>query len=1018
MKASYQGNAKPFVLALFAPVDQETVLPILQELDAKGLNLCYRQKTHIKKRLVNRACTVIAFHSAQSMADDRFEDAILLAKSADVPLVCVKLDHTPFNDSLNRLLYTSNIISADRYATPALLAERVMTAESLAHPTLTEGQIHETRRIAIALITGAVLIVIAAGLIIWQRINAANHDPVETPIADVAGILSSGMTEEDLLKIRSLVIVGDTMVNVSELREYWTWNDVISQMTIDGETVWSIDGIQIPRGTATDISLIGKMSNLEHLSLLNQSITDLSPLQSLTKLAFLQLVDCPVENIDAISGLPELRNVILELTDVNDLTPLQTCGALENFFGTIGRCESIEGLNNPNLQDITLYEANQITNLDALSVCNNLIDLTITGATALTDISGLSGCTSLKTLYLENASLVRSSSAFSNITTLKQVEIRYSGFTELSGLKQSRGLQTLRLEEVPVGDFSWTSGMNELTTFQAHGTYLRNFNFLNDLGVSSMELHFSGDINDYSGLSAISHYSLMHLNPGNGNVSAVLPYIANASFTTLWLYDCNGIDFSALPSQVNNLWISNGNLSSLEGLSAASSLNSITLESVDRLSSLAGLAECEGISCVILQNCDRLTDFEDLYLRPYGTIELINLPVSPDLSRLQIADYGYLVFDSMPCITDISPLTAIQTHIDSLSIRNMDTVTNISAINNMKVLELVVPPQLEEQAKQLRDDEVIDGYSICYPTDELWGEETDAFVLLSLEELDTLPDGLLSRVIDFTIVGDSIPDTETQDWTEQWDDEGQHFYLVDRVTGELTPVGPGVIDQIDPLTKMNHLQCLRLYDQPLTSLQGIQAFSDLKLLEVRKCPVVDASAAFTLTQLETLSLFATQVSSIQGIQNLTKLTRLDLSSSQVSDINPLKECNFDYAAENGGLSLDISYMPCEEFSALKSIPSFSALSIGGHEAVNWLPYLEGTPCIMLDANGADLTNDQIVTIAALPQLTELMIGWNEQVTDLSPLLSCDTLTKLIINQDNAEAIASIEGKAQFTIEYY
>lgn len=1022
MKTSYHGNTKPFVQVLYATADWDGILPLLQELDAKGLNLNYHKNQRFRKDALRRACAVIALFSAQSMADSSFEEAILFVKSSNIPLICVNLDHTPLNDSFSRLLFASNVIPAERYETPTSLAERIMTADSLNPPALTNEQKRRAKRMAFMLIAGSALIAVAAGLIIWQRVEAANQPPIvseetEKPLADVAGLLSSGMTEQDLLKIHTLILAGDNMVNPYDLRIYWAWDSIVTEMQMDGETVWSIEGNQIARGTATDLSLIGRMVNLQELILINQSVTDLSPLQSLQKLEYLQLVDCPVESIEAISGLPALKNVILDRTNVKSLSPLQTCGALEHFIGSIGQCVSIDGLNNPQLQSIELFDARKLANLDALSVCSALSDLTIYDAEVLNDISGLSGCVKLSNLLLNGATYVRSSSALSNITTLQQVEIQYSGFTELNGLKQSRELKTLRLENVPVRDFSWTSGMDQLTTVQLHGTNLNNLNFLKNLGVSFMELHFSGDIYDYSGLAAIPHYSFMHVNPRNKTVSAVLPYIANSSFSTLMLYDCNGIDFSALPKSVKQLWIERGNLTSLEGLSSVTSANTITLDSVNRLSSLKGLADNEGITRITIQNCQRLTDYEDLYQKPYEFIKLVNLTTAPDLSRLQISDYGTLIIDSMPNITDISPLQACQAYIHLLSIRNMDTITDFSSLRNMKVTELEVPPQFEELAKQLRDNDVIDNYQLYFPDNVLWAEEEQNFALLSLEELDTLPDTLLSRVLDFTIIGDCIPDTETQDWTEQWDDMGQHFYIVDRQSQELMPVGAGVIDDISRLEKLGKVQYMRLYDQPLTSLQGIQSFADLRFLEIRKCPVTDAAAAFTLTQLETLSLFGTQVSSIQGIQNLTNIKRIDLNNSKVDNISALTECNFHAAMENGGLSLDISYIPCEDFSALASIPAFSYLGVGGHDAMRWLPYIEGKSVAMLEANNTHLTNDQLAAISALPQLTELQIGWNEQLTDLSPLLSCGTLTKLYINPESTEALASIEGRAQFTIEF-
>jgi len=226
-----------------------------------------------------------------------------------------------------------------------------------------------------------------------------------------------------------------------------------------------------------------------------------------------------------------------------------------------------------------------------------------------------------------------------------------------------------------------------------------------------------------------------------------------------------------------------------------------------------------------------------------------------------------------------------------------------------------------------------------------------------------------------------------------------------------------MLEQIDQLGKLTGLESLCLCDQPLKSLQGIQAFSELRYLNFSKCPIEDAAAVFTLTQLEELVLFDSNITSIQGIQNLTKLRRIGINDSLVTDLSPLKDCDFAFAVENGGLWLFLGAIPCEDFSVLSTIEAFAQLSMDGHDAALWLPYLAGRTVNILDANHCNLRNDQIAAIAAIPQLRELQVCWNEQITDLSPLLACPTLEKVVVNSYSTEALASIEGKAHFTIEY-
>ena len=1018
MKPSYQGNAKPYVLALFHETDGPQVTPVLEELEQRGLTICYPKNLRHPKSVIRRTCTVIAFLSAQSVNDHLFERALLFAKALEVPLVSVKLDHTPLQDSVNNLLFASNMIFADRYATPPLLADRILTAESLMHPKLTKAQIEAARLMALLLIAGTIVILAAAGFFIYQRISAAQQaqsQQAEPP--DIAGLLSSGMTEEDLLNIRTLILVGDNMINPYKLRYYRDWSEAVSKMEIDGETVWSIDGKQIPRGTAKDISLIGRMSNLQDLILLNQSVTDLSPIQSLKNLAYVEIVDCPVDSIAALSGMSVLRGITLEQTQVTSFKPLESSMSLERIILDAAHCTSLDGLGIPTLKELELTGASELSNLNSLSACSGLERLIIRNAAKLKDISGLAGCTSLSKLEINDATVLSRCDSLSNLTGLTEVSLQNCGISDLSPLKNSSGLQRLGLQDTPVQSLDWTSGMSQLHWVHMHGTRIHSMNFLKNLDVDAMELHFSGDFDDYSGLAAIPYYSNMHLNPMNRNLDAVLPFIVNSKFSQLELFDCNGIDFAKLPQEINVLRITNGSLSSLEGIDVLPSMNTLELQGVNRLSSLKGLEVCKELTRITVQSCMRLTDYDAIYEKPYAMLKFDDLPTPPDLSRLQILGMGTLELNSMPSIRDISPLTGIKNPISSLTLVNLTALTDISALRHMQVNELIVSPQLSAQAKQLNDEEIISSYEVVYPQNELWAQNEGDFKLLSLTEIKTLPSSLLERVNDLTVVGDCVLDTETQEWTDEWKDNEEFFYTVDRTSGEMKPVGQGAISEIGDLSKLRNLQYLRLFDQPLTSLQGIQSMTDLRSIEVRKCPLTDAAAVFTLTRLERLSLFNTRVTSIQGIQNLSKLIQIDLNGTLVEDLSPLKVCDFSNAMENGGLELQIGFTSCQELSPLASIPGFAYLNIEGHDAATWLQYLAGKQVISLDANHCDITNEQIALLAALPGLKELQVCWNEKVTDLSPLLSCPTLEKVVVNSYSKEAIASIEGKARFTIEY-
>ena len=162
--------------------------------------------------------------------------------------------------------------------------------------------------------------------------------------------------------------------------------------------------------------------------------------------------------------------------------------------------------------------------------------------------------------------------------------------------------------------------------------------------------------------------------------------------------------------------------------------------------------------------------------------------------------------------------------------------------------------------------------------------------LLSLDELDTLPDALLCRVERLWIVGDQIIDPDRYEIWEQWEDgkEQPAVVLHDRETDEETPVEQGELTDLSRLAKLENLHELALAYLPLADLSGIQELSSLDWLHVIDCfTLTDASAAFALDSLEGLEVRNTPVSSIQGVQNLTELMHLNVGSTQVSDLSPL-----------------------------------------------------------------------------------------------------------------------------------
>ena len=171
--------------------------------------------------------------------------------------------------------------------------------------------------------------------------------------------------------------------------------------------------------SAEELSVIGKLPNLQKLTLDNCSLSTTAGLESATDLVFLDLSNNAIRNITPLSGLVKLQQLNLSRNALNDLSALTPLIALTdlnvsyNSLTTLAPIASISTLKylnagNNTLKDLTGFQ--QLTALQKLTLSNNTI----------TDITPLASCTALIELNIANNSLadISSLSALNNLTNL------------------------------------------------------------------------------------------------------------------------------------------------------------------------------------------------------------------------------------------------------------------------------------------------------------------------------------------------------------------------------------------------------------------------------------------------------------------------------------------------------------------------------------------------------------------------------------------------------------------------
>ena len=501
MKRSYHGNRKPYILVISHPRDQARVLPVLVELDGSGLNLCHRCGQSAPKGMISRARAVLLFFSSALSGDKRLITAAFTARAAGVLFICVKLDQTPLPEDLVRLMYANNDVDASRYENAGGLARRLLEAENITNKQVTPAQLKSRKRRRLLLIVLALLALIAA---LFPLIRPLIEDllpmptpaptatatptptptPEPTPIPpDPALLALYRLTQADLDKIQYLVLAGDNRLNDRQ-HPAFEWNTHVWESEIDGKLVWLLDGQPLPRGTVTDLSLVGMMRNLRELVLINQAFTDFTPLAGLKNLTAVSIYDSPVSDISPLGNAKQLRHLDLQLTRVEDLKPLETLTFLQSFLyrpASGVALESLDGLKSRYLNHVHLMDVRNLQSLSSLDECENLQSLIVQGASSLRDISALSALSRLNHLQLQQTARLRDLSPLATAIKLDSLGLFDVPVSDLSPLAKLTQLRNLTLRGVPVSDLSFLNGLDNLDMLELDNTKVRSLKFLEEM---------------------------------------------------------------------------------------------------------------------------------------------------------------------------------------------------------------------------------------------------------------------------------------------------------------------------------------------------------------------------------------------------------------------------------------------------------------------------------------------------------------------------------------------------------
>ncbi len=960
--------AKRTLYPLFAAQDEPTVRPILDALKKKGFAV---GKAHEPKK--NDA---VLFFLSKNLEETSPEiDAFLRFDAQKLDVIPVDLDGSTPPALIGNAIMARHSIAAGRYTTEEL-CDRISDAAK--KPGAVSPK--TWKRIAAA---GAIVLLAVIGVAVWRILaggNAKETAAGASPFPTEAPVLSlpDDIPPEDVTKIIEITFIGDTYRwYTSDDHNYRNdsfnrgYNDFSYRYWTDEGAHWisKEDGHEFPLTHYDDLSWIASLPNLKYVTFcaVDAEIPDLSGLKKLVGVFY---CDNRIGTLEWLRGA-SLHFIEYHGSDVTDFSPLSDCKNFNsaNIDLVFSETADFSGFCPPSLRWLILGNGYDLQSIDlsGLNRCTDLAELHLDHLPVPADFS-LNGCKKLNRLEVVDLPL-RDLSFASDCTALTELQLWDLNLNSLDGIENLKKLRSLNMENVRIHDVSavagctdleefWMSGytwnedirdlsvlasLPKLRTIGTHTTNISDLNFLNDLQIKTdISLHFSsGSLTDFSGLASIQSFSEAHINlNGRDFGTLVLPYVQNAVFRNLNLYDCAGVDLSALPRVTGVLMIDYGELTSLKGLDQP--VMHLSLNNCQYLTSLDGIQDLPGFGDergeLYVESCPRLTDWSALDGMRLNRLEFCASFSLPDFSKTNARNirFSYMDEDVLPDLSCLNGLDRTQMY--DFDFSEQQDLPDLLPLFELNGGHLIVPPQLSEQAQELVDAHRFVSFEIRYP-DGNWEPDRRSITLLSLDELGTLPKTVLKKVNRLCMAGDTIYDPERYWVDEQWDGDTLRVYLCRNGSDERTEIPYGtLLTDLSVLKDLTGLTELKLYGQPLVTLDGIQYLESLENLELKGCATLtDASAAFALQNLRALDLKGTSVTSIEGVQNLYHLERLNLEGLRIDDLSPISGLGGN--TEVNGLPLPL--MTVEEFCALPPsiLNKIQRLSIaGGYVFCAWDNY--------------------------------------------------------------------------------
>ena len=432
-------------------------------------------------------------------------------------------------------------------------------------------------------------------------------------------------------------------------------------------TELNLDGQELGDGVLQELR---QLHALTRLSLADNRLQDLTPLEDLGGLTALNLEGNEIRDLTALGKLSNLRSLSLDRNPVEDFSPLYSLSELNtlSLCGIELDSETLEELSSHLPRCAILTDG---TRADQQNICLSGVRFN-TGATQL-DLSGLG----LREIW-----------CLSLCTELRVLNLSDNEISDLSPLMNLQSLEQLRLDGNAVADLRPLMGIPALRRLSAARNNVTETNSVGSItGLTELDLSDNA-IQDFSGLKKLQNIQILRLeNTGIGDETLAIFYELG-SLTRLALDRNDGLTadtVNGLKKELPRCSISHGDLVyivELGGLSFRTDVDSLSIEGTE-LSDLFGL--------------EKFTCLETLEL---GRNRIENISVLRDSQSRECLRSLNLSYNQISDLSPLSAMSALETL--DLSGNRIESLRPLMQMTQLRHLRLTGNPLTEEQVYALR----------------------------------------------------------------------------------------------------------------------------------------------------------------------------------------------------------------------------------------------------------------------------------------------------------------------------